>query len=195
MSGPRWVIVPAAGASRRFGGANKLLAPFRGLPMLAHVIRAARTAGPVIVVTGHEAAAVAALARREGALTVHNSAHAAGMGGTLARGMRAVPAGVAGAFVLPGDMPLVPPGVFALLAAAGAGEGELLRPVRDGQPGHPVWIGARFRAEVERLGGDRGAASVLAAHVAALRLLPCDDPGILADLDTPEALRAAESGP
>lgn len=191
MSEQSWVIVPAAGASRRFGAANKLLAPFRGLPVLAHVIRAARAAGPVIVVTGHDAGAVAAVARAEGAMTVHNPAHAGGMGGTLARGMQAVPPAAEGAFVLPGDMPLVPPGIFAALVAAGAGAGDLLRPTWGGAPGHPVWIGAAFRGQVEALTGDRGAAVVLAAHTTALRLLPCDDPGILADLDTPEALAAA----
>lgn len=190
----RWVIVPAAGASRRFGPANKLLAPLRGVAVLAHVLRAARGAGPVIVVTGHEAEAVAAIARAEGARVVHHPGHAAGMGGSLAAGMRGVPPGAAGAFVLPGDMPLVPAEVFAALVAAGPGKGDLLRPVADGRPGHPVWIGAEFRAEVEALSGDRGAAAVLAAHPGRLRLLPFDHPGILADMDTPEALRAAEAG-
>lgn len=190
----RWVIVPAAGASRRFGAANKLLAPLHGVAVLAHVLRAARTAGPVIVVTGHEAAAVAELARAEGARVLYHPGHAGGMGGSLAAGMRAVPPGAAGAFILPGDMPLVPAAAFAALIAAGAGKGDLLRPAAGGRPGHPVWIGAEFRAEVEALSGDRGAAAVLAAHPDRLRLLPYEHPGILADMDTPEALRAAEAG-
>lgn len=188
----RPVLILAAGASRRFGAGNKLLAPFRGRPVLAHAIRAARAAGPVIVVTGHDAEAVAALAREEGAAVVHHPGHSSGMGGSLAAGMRAVPAGATGAFVLPGDMPLVPAAAFAALVAAGAGEGDLARPVADGRPGHPVWIGARFRAGVEALSGDRGAAGLLAAHPEALRLVPFADPGICIDLDTPEALRRAE---
>jgi molybdenum cofactor cytidylyltransferase len=55
-------LVLAAGQSRRMGQANKLLAPIDGRAMVAHAVDAMLTsrAGPVIVVTGHEADAVRA---------------------------------------------------------------------------------------------------------------------------------------
>ena len=48
-------IVLAAGTSSRFGAANKLLAAWKGQPMLRAVVEAALATelDPVIVVTGH----------------------------------------------------------------------------------------------------------------------------------------------
>src|SRR3546814_1883701 len=49
-------IVRAAGRSRRFGSANKLLVPPRGEPLLWHTLDAvcASRARPIIVVLGHQ---------------------------------------------------------------------------------------------------------------------------------------------
>ena len=54
-------IVLAAGSSRRMGR-GKLLLPWRGRPVLEHVLRAARASGvgPRILVLGHESAAIRA---------------------------------------------------------------------------------------------------------------------------------------
>ena len=55
-------VVLAAGRSRRFGRANKLLRPVAGTPMVRRVVETAleSRARPVIVVTGHEAEAIEA---------------------------------------------------------------------------------------------------------------------------------------
>ena len=49
-------VLLAAGASTRFGTANKLLAEFGGAPMLRHVAEAIRDSGvhEIVVVTGYE---------------------------------------------------------------------------------------------------------------------------------------------
>ena len=56
------------------------------------------------------------------------------------------------------------------------------------QRGHPVGFAAGMREELENLHGDQGARSVLQRHRQAMRLLEVDDPGILADIDTPRDL-------
>src|SRR5687768_1206127 len=111
-------IVLAAGSARRFGG-GKLLAPFEGRPLLHHALAAARVAGPVTVVTGADAEAVAVCAQAfdPAIRLVHASGHAEGMAASLRAGIAAVPQAAA-AFVFLGDMPRVPHGVLAPLARA-----------------------------------------------------------------------------
>ena len=79
------VVLLAAGSSRRMGGRNKLLIPVEGTPMVARAADALAGlgAGPALVVTGHEAAAVRdALADRP-VRFVHNPDHATGLAGSM----------------------------------------------------------------------------------------------------------------
>jgi molybdenum cofactor cytidylyltransferase len=62
-------------------------------------------------------------------------------------------------------------------------------PAYQGKRGHPVGFSAKFRSELEQLAGDEGARSILKRHADQIKLLECNDPGILADIDTPEDLR------
>ncbi|MCR3868713.1 nucleotidyltransferase family protein, partial [Pseudomonas aeruginosa] len=45
-----------------------------------------------------------------------------------------------------------------------------------------------FWDALAQLDGDQGARRVLQAHRPAWREVPCDDPGVLRDVDTPAAL-------
>jgi molybdenum cofactor cytidylyltransferase len=53
-----------------------------------------------------------------------------------------------------------------------------------------VGFGPPLRGELLRLSGDIGARSLLTRYAHRLRLLDSDDPGILADIDTPGDLHA-----
>ena len=78
---PRTVaILLAAGASRRMGGANKLLLPVGDEPMIRRLARTllASRATSVTVVTGHEAERVAAALEGLSVRRVHNPHHADG---------------------------------------------------------------------------------------------------------------------
>ncbi|HCK4783779.1 TPA: nucleotidyltransferase family protein, partial [Pseudomonas aeruginosa] len=48
--------------------------------------------------------------------------------------------------------------------------------------------GRAFWDALAQLDGDQGARRVLLAHRPAWREVPCDDPGVLRDVDTPAAL-------
>ncbi len=182
-------ILLAAGDSRRFGPGNKLLAPLGDRPVLRHAAEAARAAGlPLLAVLGHEAATVrAALAGLE-ACFVTAPDWAAGMGHSLAAGAAAAPPDWAGALILLGDMPLVPPDTLRTLAGAITGPEAVAAPVHQGRRGNPVGLGRGWFARLAALTGDRGARALLADAV--VTEVPAG-PGVLADCDTPAALAAA----
>jgi len=172
-------VVLAAGASTRFGAANKLLHPMEGEPMIRRV---ARLHAPAVVVFAHEEvrAALAGLDVR----LVHNPEPGRGMGRSIALGVGAVDADAI--LLALGDMPFVRPDTLRRLAALDA---DLARPVYRGRPGHPVRFGRVHHAALRALDGDRGARALVAEH--GFTPLAVDDPGVLRDVDAPDDLDAA----
>jgi molybdenum cofactor cytidylyltransferase len=175
------------------GPDNKLLRMLAGRPLVAHAVDAALAsrARPVVVVTGHEAAAVrAALAGRDVAFA-HNDAYASGLASSLRAGVAALAgAGADAVVVCLGDMPWVrAEHVDALVAAFEADPRRpICAPVHAGRRGHPVLWPARFFPALLALRGDVGARALLAEHAAEVREVPIDDPAITRDVDTPDAL-------
>ncbi len=176
-------LVLAAGSARRFG-ADKLAARFRGEPLLAHAIRAARAA-PVdrVIVACRPGADIG---EWPGAPPVER----AEVDSTaLSQSLRAAVAAAGnadGAFVFLGDMPLVPHDLAARLAAA-IGDGYAAMPRVDGRPGHPVLLSARAMADAAALSGDEGAGRLLRAR-ADVAFIACDEPGAVLDVDRAEDL-------
>jgi molybdenum cofactor cytidylyltransferase len=67
-------------------------------------------------------------------------------------------------------------------------------PVYKGRRGHPVGFDLRrYRGELSTLSADQGARSILRSHPEDVLELAVDDPGVLADIDTPEDYRVASS--
>ena len=173
----------AAGSARRFGG-GKLLAPFEGRPLLHHALAAAQVAGPLTVVTGADAEAVAACARAfdPAIRLVYAADHAEGMAASLRAGIAAVPQAAA-AFVFLGDMPRVPHGVLPPLAQAIRDGAAAAAPVFGGRRGNPVVLSQALFADVAALTGDTGARPILERLGPRLALVEAPDDGILFDVD------------
>lgn len=188
-------LVLAAGQSRRMGADNKLLLPVHGRPLLAHTVECVQEeADEVIVVTGFDDRRVRAALSDQAVRIVYNPEHEQGMATTIRRGLLAAAQADAYAIVL-GDMPALKPSTLAQLraaleAAAARGEQAIALPTYDGRRGHPVCFHAAFRPALMALKGDVGARAVLEAHPDRVVLVPVDDPGILQDVDTPEAYAA-----
>lgn len=190
-------IVLAAGAGSRFGG-GKLLAPFRGRPLIAHALDAA-LAAPVeqrLIMTPQTDAALQEAVRRWSesvslAWRLHVIAgdFSEGMAATLRRALGHLPPDADGAFVFLGDMPRIPHAMLSRLAEAFEGH-SAAAPVHQGRRGHPVLLRAALFPELLTLTGDEGARAVLDRLGPALALVPTDDPGVLFDVDTPEHLVA-----
>jgi molybdenum cofactor cytidylyltransferase len=190
-------LVLAAGQSRRMG-TNKLLIDLDGKPLIARVVDAvlASRASPVLVVTGHQDAAVRTALGKRDVTFIANPDFAQGMASSLRAGISSLPAGVDGVVVCLADMPAVDAAVIdALIAAFDPETGaEIIAPDHDGQRGNPVLWGRRLFEDLMQVTGDQGGKALLAANRQALRLVPVDSAGVLLDLDTPEALARFREG-
>ncbi len=190
-------IVLAAGQSRRMGGANKLTATVGGRPLVRIAAEAALAsqARPVVVVTGHEAAAVAAALGGLALTLVYNGDHAAGLSTSLAAGLRALPAGVDGVAVMLADMPEVGPAVIDRLIAALRRDTDIVVPVWRGRRGNPVVWGAGWLDRLAALEGDAGGRGLIAANPESVVAVAIDEAAVTRDIDTPEALEKAGGNP
>ena len=189
-------VILAAGLSSRMG-ANKLLAPLAGKPLLRHAVEAAAqsAAAPVIVITGRDAEPVTAALAGLDVRFVHNPDFASGLSSSLKCGIAAVPADCDGAIVLLGDMPGVTTLLIDRLIAAFSPEDErtICVAAHRGKRGNPVLWARRHFADILKLTGDVGARRLVADNEALVCEVEAGDDGPLADIDTAEALAAYRS--
>lgn len=187
-------VVLAAGRSSRMGSPNKLLCELEGAPLIAHVIDALLTTEvrPIVVVTGHEEAAVRQALDGKQVRFVHNPDFEQGMSTSLRAGLAALGAEVDAALICLGDMPRVRPAhIESLLGAFDPDDGRaVVVPTYRGQRGNPVLWAARFFPELQRLSGDTGARALLAQHAELVCRVPMEDAGVAIDVDTPSDLAA-----
>ncbi|MDB5369374.1 MAG: 4-diphosphocytidyl-2C-methyl-D-erythritol kinase [Roseomonas sp.] len=193
---PRQVaaLVLAAGRSSRMAPLNKLLVEDRaGVPMVARVADnvLASHARPVVVVSGHEHAAVgAALAGRPVAV-VRAEAYADGLSASLKAGLAALPTDAEGVIVCLGDMPLVTGAMMdRLLAAFDPEEGRaIVIPTFGGRQGNPVLWPRELLPEMMALSGDAGARHLIGRHAERVVEVEMGDDAVLRDFDTADALQ------
>ncbi len=192
-------LVLAAGRSARFG-ADKLLAPLAGRPVVTWSIAAIGAATDhVLVVLPPGAAALAGALHQDHGMSagrsvriVENPSRDLGMASSIAAGVASLDAGVGAVIIALGDQPLVSPDVVRRLVARWQLGGALaVAPrYRDGQ-GHPVLFGRACFAALCALEGDRGARSVLTALGDDLAMVEVDEPTPL-DVDSPDVLERLE---
>lgn len=186
-------VVLAAGSSRRMGSHNKLLLPYRGMPMIRQVVLQALASNctRVIVVLGHNAPEVEQALVGLSVQFVPNAKHAQGMGHSVAVGVSEVP-DTEGVLICLGDMPRVNAATLnALMDAYQLDDNiEICRPRYKGQPGNPILWGPSFFPALSRLQGDEGARGILQAHSADIRWVDVETDGVLQDVDQPEDLPA-----
>lgn len=182
------ILLLAAGASRRMRGADKLLEPVAGEPLLRRQARAALATGaPVVATLPPGAAARRAVLEGLDLRIVEVPDAAEGMGASIRAGVAALPEGASGVLLLLADLPELGAGdLAAMLARHAAAPGAVLRATSaDGRPGHPVVFPARLFPALAALRGDAGARAVLEG--AAVVPVPLPDARATTDLDTPEA--------
>lgn len=173
-------VVLAAGESKRMG-AQKLLMPFRGRPMIEYALDAAREWEPLVVAGAQVAQYVRS---RPDANVLVNEAPGRGMTHSLALANQAL-AGDAAIIVLLGDKPLVTPQLIAKLCEE-LGGADVVFPVhpQTHEPGHPVIFSPRARAKIPLL-PDGDALRLLRDDPELLRReMPIEDRGAYFDIDT-----------
>lgn len=182
-------LLLAAGRSRRFGG-DKLLHPLPGgEPIVAASARRLRVATDrtLVLIRPRQPALRAVLQALDIDLVEVADADA-GMGVTLAGGVRAAEA-AAGWVVALADMPRVHPDTLHRVVAALRAGAFVAAPFHGGRRGHPVGFARPWYAALSALDGDEGARRLLQAHGDAITRIDVDDPGCLFDVDTPDDLR------
>jgi molybdenum cofactor cytidylyltransferase len=194
-------ILLAAGASSRFkaaggGNATKLAAPLAGKPLVRHAAEAALASAtrPIIVVTGHDRTLVEAALAALDLRFVHNSVYRRGLSSSLQAGVAALPASVAGALVLLGDMPGVTAALLDGLIAAFERRPEVfaVAPIVEGRRGNPALLARALFPSVAALAGDEGARKLLDnAAPDKMVTVEISGPASILDVDTPLSLAEA----
>jgi molybdenum cofactor cytidylyltransferase len=180
-------LVLAAGAGTRFAAdRSKLLAEFRGRPLLEHAVAAACAVAAlerVVVVLGARASEIRSVVDFGRAEVVECEDWASGQSRSLACGARVfADAGTDRVIVTLGDAPLVGPAVIARFV----GQRPRARAVYGGRPGHPVVLGPDELGLLLSLAGDVGARELLAGGPR----IECADLGRGDDIDTLSDLEA-----
>ena len=191
-------IILAAGRSTRMGGPNKLLAELGGKTLVRIVTEQALAskAQGVIVVTGHQAEQVEKALQGLKVKFVRNPDFAEGLASSVKAGVAAVPDNADGTVICLGDMPLISADLIdRLIEAFAPDSGNLIAvPVSDGRRGNPVLWSRRFFNELMTLDGDIGARHLIARHSEAVAEVAVEGHGAFLDIDTPQALAAAQRG-
>jgi molybdenum cofactor cytidylyltransferase len=174
------------------GGANKLLEPIDGVPMVARTAQRllSSRARPIIAVLGNQADAIERALGKLPVERVHNPAFAEGLSTSLKWGLAALPDDIDGVVVCLGDMPLIAGrDIDRLIAAFNPLEGRaIIVPTRRGKRGNPVLWAKRFFSEMAELAGDVGAKHLIGEHEELVCEIEMDSDGVLIDIDTPQAL-------
>lgn len=191
------ILILAAGASSRMRGADKLLEPVGGRPLLAERAQAALAAGaPVVVALPVREVAPARWRAVEGlgVTSVAVDDAAAGMAASLRAGIEALPADTSAVLILLADMPEITPADMRALIDRADGQAILRGAGADGTPGHPVLFPRRDFAALAQVDGDQGAREVLGRERSRVRLVALPAAHALTDLDTPEDWARWNSG-
>jgi molybdenum cofactor cytidylyltransferase len=168
-------------------GRIKQLLPFKGAPLLAHVVASARGAGlqPVVVVLGHCAARIRREVDLAGTQVVINPDYRHGQSTSLIRGLEALSPACRAALFLLGDQPLVSPGLIAqVLSAYRRTRAPVVLPTFRGRRGNPVLIDRSLFERLAALTGDQGARGLFQEYAGQIERVVVDDPGTHLDVDT-----------
>lgn len=180
---PRPLLL-AGGSASRFGS-QKLLADFRGAPLVAHAARRLTegTGATVLAVIPLGSAALREVLEPLGCEVLESDRCAQGLGGSLSAAVEAS-AQASGWIVALGDMPLVPVQTIAEVTRAIEEGAFIAAAVHDGRRGHPVGFSRDLYDELVALRGDAGAREVLKSHRDRIVAIDAADPGIFTDIDT-----------
>ncbi|MCW5982574.1 MAG: nucleotidyltransferase family protein [Bryobacteraceae bacterium] len=191
-------IILAGGASRRMGSPKALL-PIGEETFLDRLIGALLPhCAPVIVVVGaHVDAIRRGAARATEVQFVANPDPERGQLSSLQCGLTAAPPDAEAVMFTPVDYPLVLPSTIAALARAlddASPHASVIVPVHDGKRGHPVCVRRELIAALLALPPEATARDVIRANEDRTLRIEVNDPGILRDIDDPEAYRALVGG-
>jgi molybdenum cofactor cytidylyltransferase len=183
-------ILLAAGSSTRMAPANKLLLSWQDKPIVYHTAAHLLAAGieELIVVTGHQPAAIATALHSLPVIFTHNTEHARGLTGSIQSGVRM--AHGQGYMICLADMFLITAAEYVLLRTAFEQQYRhdvqcIILPDHKGRTGNPVLFSSSYRDALLSLPEGEGGRSLVRAHPDHHHRIPMPTDHILRDLDTP----------
>ena len=189
-------ILLAAGQSRRMGAANKLLLDIDGEPMVRYVACTLldSRAAEVVVVLGHQSAAVGEALAGLAVRIVHNEAFREGQMTSVRCGLEALPDRYEGILVALADQPaLTAADVDFLIDEFLAGDRQrILVPASADRRGNPIVLAAHHRTEMAGRGLNFGCRNLIARNPQSVRTIEPPNDRYFRDVDTPDDY-AAES--
>jgi len=182
-------VLLAAGKGTRFG-ANKLLAGYRGRPMICAALDAMRQSSAARMAVVVSCGETAELVKAYGYEVIWNDSPEAGQSHSVALGVGSM-RDMDAVLLLAADQPRLTGESLAHLIAQFLQSGKGLACLCDEtHRGNPAVFSAAYYKELLTLSGDRGAKGILRAHEDDLLVVDCLYPRELADADTPQALAA-----
>ena len=188
-------VIPCAGESSRMG-TSKALLDAGGRSFLAATVGSLVAGGcePVVVVLAPGQIHEERKAKDAGAQPLMNPEPGEGPITSLRVALAALQGSVEAVAFLPVDHPLVrPETVGRLREALLGGDAPLVLPTYRGKRGHPALFRHPLFEELKDPALEGGARTVVHAHLDGALVVEVDDPGVITDIDTPEAYRAAFS--
>jgi CTP:molybdopterin cytidylyltransferase MocA len=185
-------LLLAAGGATRFGS-QKLVAPFRGEPLVRRAAVLLRSVtDETIAVVGNDAAAVRGALEGSGLALVENSEWREGLSSSLRAGVAALPAHAEAVIVALGDQPELDVDLVRALVETWRATGMAIVTARyRGVRAPPVLIAREMFGEVAELRGDYGAKALMDRVPSRVGHVDVDSE-IPKDVDTPEDLRRHE---
>lgn len=183
-------IVLAAGRSQRMGEPKPLL-EIDGQTFLERAITTLLSGGctSVIVVLppSESTRTMWEIAESTGARVVENPNPESEPIDSLRIGLNSVPTDARAAMVLPVDHPVVRESTVAALLDTFESRGSIIvRPVFEDRPGHPIVLDRSVWSELAERDLPEGARTVVRRHAAEIEPVVVDDPGVRANIDTPD---------
>jgi molybdenum cofactor cytidylyltransferase len=187
-------LILSAGSSRRLGGEPKALLPVDGRAGVRRIAEVCLADGfePVIVVVGPHRHAIARELQGLDVELVDSDQGEDARTGSVQTGLAALPA-ERDVLFWPVDHPFVRPRTLDVLLAARDTDllGVWFLPTFEGRGGHPVLWRPSVRAEIFDLRPDAPLRALLPELGPQVRRVAVDDPGVIANVDTPEEYRHA----
>lgn len=188
------ILIPAAGASSRMQGRDKLTENVDGVPLLRRQALRAIATGAHVAVTlpCYDHPRVSTLQGLPVQVIEVPDADQ-GMSASIRRGVGMLPREMKAVIILPADMPELETGdIQKLIQGFRSIPIPMLQQAtaEDGTPGHPVLFPEDCFMALQTLTGDQGARDILRKNAHRVRLVALPGRRALTDLDTPEAWRA-----
>ena len=181
-------LILAAGESKRMGDDNKLLLPFKGKPILNHVVEASLDSelNHTCVVTGYDRLNIKKLIGNKEIQIVKNQEWFLGIASSIVIGVSHLRE-YDGILILLGDMPLVTSELINEIIFNGTVE-KIVVPLKNGRRGNPVLFGSNFIHELIHLKGESGAKNVIQSNSSCILQVEVKSDAIFRDFDTHEIL-------